>query len=116
MEQLPLLRSLIQRKLDDGRLPRNSIPRVWGGAGNGETCDACEETITKKQIVMEGVGAGKKAIQFHVSCFSLWDELRGDRGVVCTFCGKRIATTQEQSRIQGEPFHDTCWDQMQKRP
>jgi hypothetical protein len=59
MEQLPLLRSLIQRKPDDGRL---------------------------------------------------------DRDVVCTFCGKRIAATQEQYRIQGEPFHDSCWDQMQKRP
>ena len=76
MEQLPLLRRLIQSKLADGRLPYNGIPRVWGGAGNGETCDACDETITKKQLVMEGIGVGKKGIQFHVSCFSVWDGLR----------------------------------------
>ena len=79
-EQLPLLHRLIQSKLADGRLPYNSIPRLWGGAGNGETCDACGETITKKQIVMEGVGVGKKAIQFHVCCFSMWDELRRPPG------------------------------------
>ena len=69
MEQLPLLRRLIQSKLADGRLPYNGIPRVWGGAGNGETCDACDE-------MMEGIGVGKKGIQFHVSCFSVWEELR----------------------------------------
>jgi hypothetical protein len=76
MEQLPLLRRLIQSKLADGRLPYNSIPRLWGGAGNGETCDACDEVITKTQLLMEGIGVGKKGIQFHVGCFSAWDELR----------------------------------------
>ena len=68
---------IIRAKHADGRLPQNSIPRVWGGASNGETCDACEETITKAQFVMEGVsttaGAG---IQFHVMCFQIWDAER----------------------------------------
>jgi len=54
MEQ-EILRRLIRSKRADGRLPQNSIPRLWGGAGNGETCDACEEIITKTQFVMEGV-------------------------------------------------------------
>ena len=49
------LRFLIQRKLAAGQLPQDSIPRMWGGPGNGECCDACEETITKTQFVMEGV-------------------------------------------------------------
>ena len=79
MDQLPL-RHLIQRKLADGRLPRNSIPRVWGGAGNGEPCDACEEAVSKRQLLMEGLSAGKVAVQFHVRCFSLWDELRRTTG------------------------------------
>lgn len=71
------LRLLIQGKLADGRLPQNSIPRVWGGAGNGETCDACEELISKAQFVMEGVSVtGGQGIQFHVACFHLWDEER----------------------------------------
>jgi hypothetical protein len=77
MEQ-EALRRLIRNKLADGRLPQNSIPRLWGGAGNGETCDACEEIITKAQFVMEGVSTtGGKGIQFHVACLHLWDAERG---------------------------------------
>jgi hypothetical protein len=63
MDQHPL-RRLIQSKLADSRLPYNSIPRVWGGAGDGETCDACDETITREQPLMEGIGTGKRGIQF----------------------------------------------------
>ena len=71
------LRLLIQSKLADGRLPQDSIPRVWGGVGAGETCDACEELISKMQFVMEGISTtGGKGIQFHVGCFHLWDEER----------------------------------------
>ena len=70
------IRLLIQKKLADGRLPHNSIPRVWGGSGAGEMCDACDEVIAKTQFVMEGVGAEHKAVQFHVLCFQLWDSVR----------------------------------------
>ena len=71
------LRLLIRSKLADGRLPQDSIPRVWGGAGAGETCDACDELISKTQFVMEGVSTtGGKGIQFHVGCFHLWDDER----------------------------------------
>jgi hypothetical protein len=73
MEQ-ETLRRLIRTKLADGRLPQNSIPRVWGGASNGETCDGCEELVAKTQFVMEGVSTtGGKGIQFHVACFYLWE-------------------------------------------
>jgi hypothetical protein len=76
MEQ-ETLRRLIRSKLSDGRLPQNSIPRLWGGAGNGETCDACEEVITKTQFVMEGVSTtGGLGIQFHVGCLHMWDAER----------------------------------------
>lgn len=72
-----ILRRLIRAKLADGRLPQDSIPRLWGGAGNGETCDACEEVITKTQFVMEGVSTtGGKGIQFHVGCLHMWDSER----------------------------------------
>lgn len=71
------LRRLIQAKLGEGRLPQDSIPRVWGGAGNGETCDACEQIITKVQFVMEGISTtGGAGIQFHVLCFQIWDSER----------------------------------------
>jgi hypothetical protein len=87
------LRRLIRNKLADGRLPQNSIPRVWGGAGNGETCDACEEIIVKTQFVMEGVSTtGGKGIQFHVGCFHMWDAERCAPGRSDTDTGQGLPT------------------------
>ena len=51
------LRLLIRSKLNDGRLPYNSMPRFWGGPGDGEQCDACDTRITKEQFVMEGIAS-----------------------------------------------------------
>ena len=73
------LRLLIRSKLHDGRLPYNSMPRLWGGRGNGEHCAACEALITKEQLVIEGVTsmhADKKPTPFHVKCFYVWDAER----------------------------------------
>jgi hypothetical protein len=71
------LHLLIRGKLADGRLPQDSIPRVWGGPGNGESCDACEEIITKAQFVMEGISSeGGLGVQLHVRCFQIWDAVR----------------------------------------
>jgi hypothetical protein len=70
------LRLLIRSKLNAGRLPHNSIPRFWGGPGNGEQCDACDSPITKEQFVMEGIASmhtDEKPIQFHVTCVGVWD-------------------------------------------
>ena len=73
-----ILHVLIQQKLDDGRLPHNSIPRVWGGPGRGETCQACDEVVNARQVIMEGISSDGKhtGVQFHVKCFYLWDTLR----------------------------------------
>lgn len=70
------LRSLIRRKLADGRLPIDHIPRVWGGAGNDEVCDACDTPIGKNEFVMEGIGEERKSLQLHVRCFQIWDAER----------------------------------------
>jgi hypothetical protein len=72
------LRLIIRGKLADDRLPLNSIPRVWGGPGNGETCDACDGIITKDEFVMEGISlaGGKGPLQLHVGCFWLWESER----------------------------------------
>ena len=73
-----ILRILIRTKLGDGRLPANSMPRVWGGPGNSEICDGCEEIVTKEQFVMEGISLanGRKPLQMHVACFHVWDDER----------------------------------------
>ena len=73
------LRLLIRSKLNDGRLPYNSMPRFWGGRGNGEHCAACEALITKEQLVIEGVASmhtDRAPTQFHVKCFYVWDAER----------------------------------------
>jgi len=49
------LRLFIRSKLNDGRLPYNSMPRFWGGPGDGATCDTCDTRITNEQLVMEGI-------------------------------------------------------------
>jgi hypothetical protein len=76
----PILRLLIQEKLAAGRLPHTPIPRVWGGPGNGETCDGCGETVTKAQTVMENLDAAGCRVRFHVACFHVWDVERQLRG------------------------------------
>jgi hypothetical protein len=57
---------------------RRTVFLAFGaGAGAGETCDACEELISKTQFVTERISTtGGKGIQFHVGCFHLWDEER----------------------------------------
>ena len=70
------LRILIRAKLADGRLPHDSIPGVWGGAGRGEICLACENEITTSNFVMEGICDGQRVVQFHVQCFYVWDSQR----------------------------------------
>ena len=76
----PGLRKLIRDKLADGRLPHDSIPRMWGGPGQGETCDACEEVITKPQMLMEGLSETSRGVQMHVACFYVWDAERQATG------------------------------------
>ena len=83
----PLLRSLIQEKLVAGRLPYTSIPRLWGGPGSGETCDGCEETVTKDQLVLENLDAVGAGVQFHVSCFHVWEAERQLHGPQNTALG-----------------------------
>ena len=69
------LRVIIRDKLKSGVLPQDSIPRVWGGPGQDERCDACEELVIK-QMLMEGIGDSGRGIQMHVQCFYVWDKER----------------------------------------
>jgi len=51
---------------------------MWGGPGNGETCDACDSIITHDEWVMEGIGLppDRPPLQLHVECFHLWERER----------------------------------------
>ena len=72
-------RLIIRRKLSHGDLPNDGISRFWGGPANGETCDACEQTISPAEFIMEGISAiTNLGFQLHVECFYLWDEERDE--------------------------------------
>ena len=71
MEQ-PTLRVLIQEKLADGRLPKNHLPRIRNGPGNGEACGGCDSTVTRSQMLMEILDASGCRVQFHVGCYYVW--------------------------------------------
>ena len=88
---LEALRSLIRSKLENGLLPYNSVPRVWGASGNGETCDGCDLIIVPSELVIEGISMTgdahdrnkalpasdrRRPLQLHVTCFYLWDSER----------------------------------------
>jgi hypothetical protein len=87
--ELESLRLLTRGKLQEGLLPSDSIPSVWGDPGNGETCDGCDSTIESPYMVIEGISLSdgsrpldivdrRRPLQLHVTCFYVWDvERRG---------------------------------------
>ncbi len=69
------IRALIQAKLQDGRLPRGSTPRVFGRPGNWQKCDACGETMANALLMKEvyPLTNDKKSVRFHGHCYTLWN-------------------------------------------
>ena len=74
------LRLFIRAKLADGFLPNAGIPRLWGGPGTGQPCDACEKVITKAELEFEGPGPKGDVVRFHIGCFGIWDTERQSEG------------------------------------
>jgi hypothetical protein len=70
--QFESIRYLIREKLADGRLPQESLAKVWGGEGLGEMCLACDTPVKSNEFVVKGIGANEKAVQFHVRCLYYW--------------------------------------------
>jgi len=72
------LRAIIRLKLEANLLPREQAGRLWAGPGAGEVCSACDEKITKKDVLYEWDYAGSK-INMHLACYELWNDLRRRR-------------------------------------
>jgi hypothetical protein len=72
------VRLLIRQKLQDGRLPRDVGPRVFGRPGNWQKCGACDEFIVKAQLMMEVYPQTNDttAVRLHGDCYILWNEER----------------------------------------
>jgi len=69
---------VIRDKLARGLLPVDPIPRFWGAAGRGEPCSGCEEIVTDREPLVEGIRPGVvgQLVHFHVECFYLWSHAR----------------------------------------
>ncbi len=72
------LRLFIRREIQNGRLPHDGTTRVWSSPSDGETCDACDATLAKDQLLLEAVtlDLGRRPLQLHVRCFQIWDHER----------------------------------------
>ena len=66
----------VRAKLADGYLPKEFLPRVFGGPGTGQRCDACEETVLAEDLEIEGNLAKGGLVRFHIRCFSIWQKER----------------------------------------
>ena len=65
-----LARQLIRHRLQDGRLPRDRVVRVWEMPGNGHACDGCGLPLAKNQTSVRGIAARDlMSIQLHADCF-----------------------------------------------
>jgi hypothetical protein len=72
-----VVRELIRRRLEDGRLPRGRMAEVRLQLGDGRLCDGCGAVIATKQTVMLGLDVEDwSEIRFHDECFQIWDEER----------------------------------------
>ena len=76
------VRTLIRTRMADGRLPKLALTHVWGGAGRGEPCVACDEGIQKGHLSMGGKRDVLIVGPFHARCFHLWDSERRGGGSV----------------------------------
>jgi len=65
------IRRLIRQKLQDGRLPHDSVSKAFGHPGNGEQCSACGEMLTAAKLMME-VTNNAMTFLFHGDCYLLW--------------------------------------------
>ncbi len=68
-----VVRQLIRRRLEDGRLPHGRMAEVRVQLGDGQLCDGCGAVITTKQTVMSGLAAEDWSwLQLHADCFDIW--------------------------------------------
>jgi hypothetical protein len=69
-----VVRQLIRRRLEDGRLSHRHIADVQAQLGGGQPCDGCGAVITTKQTAVSGLAAEDwSPLEFHPECFEIWD-------------------------------------------
>ena len=73
--ELEAIRALIRAKMQDGRLPRDSVPQAFGHPGNLENCGVCGQVLRTSKLMMQ-FSISAKVFLLHGDCFLLWMEER----------------------------------------
>jgi hypothetical protein len=68
-----LLRSIIRRKLADGRLPFKGVCTAKAGHRLEERCAACSFDIPPNETVVEIVASKGRIVSLHTDCFAIWN-------------------------------------------
>jgi hypothetical protein len=67
-----IVRQLIRRRIEDGRLPLARTIELWHGPGLGQTCDGCGLPIVMADVMSLLCTDDWRAIHFHKDCFLVW--------------------------------------------
>jgi hypothetical protein len=99
---------MAQEVIQSGRLPRRSADRMWGGAGDGETCVVCGRAISSQELgyELEFAQDGQEwASHFlHIRCFAAWEsECRN--GDAAGQANQDDETTAENRHLNGRKLN-----------
>ena len=72
---LEAIRALVRAKMQNGGLPRESVPQAFGYPGNLENCGACGRVLKTSKLMMK-FSIATKVFLFHGDCYLLWMEER----------------------------------------
>ena len=78
MPEEATLRHKARQLVEEGKLPRRSPDRVWGGPGVGAPCQVCTLPVTKDEKEFEiefeqDGGGGLDKFHVHIRCFAAWE-------------------------------------------
>jgi len=88
-EALPraLMDDLFVRAFIRAKVVMVGIPPVWGGTGNSEGCNACEEAVEKDRLIVEGISAEGTTFKFHAGVSGVGTRT-GHENVGMLLCGR----------------------------
>lgn len=78
-DEITTVRRAVQAKLESGALPRYGSVQLWGGAGTGLPCDACELPVEVNHAEITAdldSDEAQSTLRLHPHCFSIWQAER----------------------------------------
>ena len=85
MSDEPTLRQRARDTVRNGKLPRRSPDRTWGGPGVGASCAVCELPVRRDELEFEiqfetdGAAPSLSRFHLHARCFAAWEFERHER-------------------------------------